>query len=496
MLTKIKNSIEKNSRFLLDYLQFKKFLENQKLEKKVKNKDDAKICITVLPWMGTAVPWYAITLAFMLNKKGANIFILFDDLPFGDDELFHKIQSKFILKTLKQLQIKWVKLSDYSGSKSDMSQIKYLSQLNSLHYTRGETNYDVRYAYEARIQKQLNFIYSKVDNFYKSEVPSQIILPGGIWGSSGIFSILSKKYNSQLTTYDSGESILLLSIFGVAAQLKDIPFSFNEILKNSEEKKFAIEKGQEQLQKRRDGRDMYNHFADNSNTVEIENEYYLMLLNSVWDSAALGLHTVYESMIEWILDSIEWVLNNTKKTIIIRQHPAERVEAINNTDSYEKEIENIFGTNKRIVFIEAKNDINTYDLIENSFCVLGFSSTSIVESVVLGKPSIIVSSVYYAILGIVYNANSKEEYYNYLDKASKNELEMTREMKDRACVSNYITQSCNWYKTEFTPNRNDFLKWSKRSLEELEKGYLPVQAIVDNLTVSLLQHQRNFNASK
>lgn len=494
MLKKIKNSIGKNGRFVLDYLKFSKFVDNQSA-KYLYDNNKKSICIVVLPWMGTAVPWYAITLAFVLNKKGANIFILFDDLPFGDDELFHKIQSKLILKTLKRLEIKWVKLSDYSGSESDTTQVEYLSQLNSLHFTRGETNLELRHSYETRIQKQLNVIYPKVDNFYKSEVPSQIILPGGIWGSSGIFSLFAKKYKSQLTTYDCGESILLLSIFGVAAQLKDIPYSFDEILKNQEEKKFAIEKGQEQLQKRRDGRDMYNHFSNNSNVLGIENDYYLMLLNSVWDSAALGLHTVYESMIDWILDTIEWVLNNSEKTIVIRQHPAERVDYINNTDSYENKIHDRFGTNKRIIFIEAKNDINTYDLIENSSCVLGFSSTSIVESVALGKPAIIVSSTYYANLGIVYNADSKEEYYTYLDKASKNELKVTQEMTDRACVSNYITQSCNWYKTEFTPNNADFLKWSKLSLDEIEKDYLPLQAILENIPVSLLQHKGNLNVS-
>lgn len=492
MLIKIKNSIGKNGRFALDYLIFSKFVKDQSV-KCLYDNNKKSICIVVCPWMGTSVPWYAIALAFMLNKKGLNIFILFDDLPFGDDEIFHKIQSKLILKTLKRLEIKWVKLSNYSGSESNMTQIEYLSQLNSLHYTRGETNYELRQSYEKKIQRQLNQIYPKVDNFYKSEVPSQIILPGGIWGSSGVLSLFANQYNSQLTTYDSGESILILSIFGVAAQLKDIPYSFDEILKNQEEKKFAIEKGQEQLQKRRDGRDMYTHFSNNSNVLGIENDYYLMLLNSVWDSAALGLHTVYESMIDWILDTIEWVLMNTEKTIIIRQHPAERVDYINNTDSYENKMHNRFGTNKRIVFIEAKNDINTYDLIENSFCVLGFSSTSVVESVALGKPAIIVSSTYYANLGIVYNANSKEEYYSYLDKASKNELEVTQEMKDRACVSNYITQSCNWYKTEFTPNRNNFLKWSAKSLDELEKEYLPLQAILEKVPVSLLQHKENKN---
>lgn len=496
MIKKIKNTIGKNSRFFLDYLRFKKFLEKEKIEFN-NSVDENRICILALPWMGTAVPWYAITLALALNKRGKNIFILLDDVPFGDDEFFHKIQSSLILKVLKKIKIEYKVLSSYNSSKNiDKDLINKLAKLNSLHYTRGETDFEKRTQYEEVISQQLSNIYSKQEEFFSKESFHQIVLPGGIWGESGISSFLAKKNDVQLTTYDSGESTLLLSIFGVAAQLKDIPYSFNKLLENENEKNFAIKMGQVQLEKRRTGKDMYNHFSTDNNLNKIPNEYYLLLLNSVWDSAALGLHTVYESMIDWILDSISWVIENTDKTIVIRQHPAERVAIINNTDSYEKKIFDKFGVTERIIFIEAKNDVNTYDLIENSSCVLGFSSTSIVESVALGKPAIIVSSTYYANFGIVYNSNNKEEYYDYLQKASKNELNVTQEMKDKAYISNYITQSCNWYKTMFTPNPYDFRKWNKDNFTNITENDLAIEAIVKNIPVSLLQHERSFNAKK
>ena len=287
-----------------------------------------------------------------------------------------------------------------------------------------------------------------------------------------------------------------MSIFGIAAHAKDIPHSFERVINNYEEKKFAIIKGLEQLEKRRRGDDIWSHFMGASNTKDFGNDYYLMLLNSVWDTAALGLHTVYDSMVDWMFDSIEWVLNNTDKTIVIRQHPAERAKNIDSTDSYKEIIKDRLGGNKRIIFIEAKDDINTYDLIENSLCVLGFSSTSIVESVMLNKPAIIVSNTYYSDLGIVYKASDKEEYYMNLLKSSKNQLKITQEMNDRACISNYITQSCNFYKTDFTPVRKNFLSWSNRTLEELEKDYLPLKAILKNTPLSILQHERIFNDNK
>jgi len=484
--------------FITDFFKYKRFIKNQNIYSQLTKKNDESICIAVVPWLGSCIPWYAITIALLLNRKGKNIFLLFIDLPFGDDELFHRVQSNLIFRVLNKLPIKLIKLSDYPDQDVRSNEISQLSKLNSLHYTHGETNHKLRQIYESTVEKQLEPIYSKLESFFKEENFNQIILPGGVWGPSSIVALFAEKNSIQLTTYDSDVGELLMSNFGIAAQLKDIPYSFKRLLNNSQEKSFAVQKGLDQIHNRRFGKDSgsSSHFIKATDIAEYDNNYYLMLLNSVWDTAALGLHTVYETMMEWILDSIDWVLKNTNRTIIIRQHPAERSKHIDNTDAYDKKIKARFGDNKRIKFIKASENVNTYDLIEKSFCVLGFSSTIVVESVALGKPAVIVSSAYFDKFGIVYNASSKKEYYMYLKKALENELIVTQEMKDRACVSNYITQSCNWYKTEFTPVRNNYLKWSKLSLEELEKDYLPLQAILKNVPLSIIQHERFLNDIK
>jgi capsule polysaccharide modification protein KpsS len=325
----------------------------------------------------------------------------------------------------------------------------------------------------------------------------KILIPGGFYGSSYIGVTISKSRSIQVITYDADENYMLFSIDGIAAHLSDFSISFNNIFAKDEDRIFAMEKGMNKILERMQNKDeMYKLFNKNviCNIELLNDGYYLMLLNSVWDATTLGMHTVYDRMVDWIIDTIRWILEHTNKTIVIRQHPAERNKLAKSNDDYEQIIQNIFGNEVRIVLVAPEDDVNTYALIKKSSTVVGFCSTSVVESVALGKPAIIVSSTYYANLGIVYNANSKEEYYSYLYKSSKNELEVTQEMKDRACVCNYITQSCNWYKTEFTPNRNNFLKWSKRSLEELEKDYLPLQAILENNPVSLLKHKENYFA--
>jgi hypothetical protein len=491
----VKSRIAKNLRFIKDGIRFSRFIKKNTLKESNAITSQEKVFVVVQPWIGTAVPWFAISNAMLLKSRGIPVELLFDDFYFSDDEVFFKLQSKIIEVNLKRINgISYKKLSDYmpkGTSNRDHNLVNKLSKLNSIHKTRGELGDVERTSYETSIKSQLHEIYRCYDAFIDRENVRRILVPGGIWGGSGVISSLSELYSIQCMTYDGGEGLLLLSLSGIAAQLKDIPTTFNAIIDSTEDRDFAIQAGRLQLEKRRAGNDFYDHFKLGSGSSEINNDYYLVLLNSVWDSAALGLHLVYESMVDWIFDSIRWVLENTGKTIVIRQHPAERVEQINNTDSYGQLIKDKYANNARVVFIDAKDDVNSYDLIEKACCVLGFSSTSIVESVALGKPAIIVSKTYYADLGIAFKTTNKGQYYNYLQQADNKALRVTAEMIQRAFICNYISQATNWIKTDFTPNRNDFKKWSRKSFKELSENNTFIEAVSTNSPSSLIIHRKN-----
>lgn len=93
--------------------------------------------------------------------------------------------------------------------------------------------------------------------------------------------------------------------------------------------------------------------------------------------------------------------------------------------------------------------------------------------------------------------NNVEKRNAKLQKASRNEFKVTQVMKEKFCISNYITTSCNWYKIDFTPNLYDFRKWNKDNFANITENDLAIEAIiVKNIQVSLLQHDRNFNVGK
>jgi len=489
------------TRFYRDFLCYKKFLSEIFPRDSLVSIGEKKIHIVISPWMGTAVPWYSITIGLLLSKKNYNVRFILDDLPFGQSVSFFVFQKRLIGMILYRINlnfgIKWSALSDYPSEDIPINDdlVNKIGQLNSIHFTKGELNREKRAAYEEKIKPQL----VDAQKLYKAcidvESPKKFLLPGGIWGNSGILMQLCKESDIEVATYDSGDELVLFSHNGVASQLNDIPSVFHKIWSNKEERNFARDSGKDFLINRMNGLDgEFSFFNENSLTIS-EDGFYLMLLNSVWDSAALGLHTVYTSYFEWVISSINWVLDNTTSKIVIRKHPAERLPSLDNTDNYLYRIENLYKNTSRVIFIDSSQDISSYQLIKRAKCVLGFSSTAIVEAVALGVPSIITSSAYYADLGVAYTAYSEAQYHHYLREAANKRLYVSDEMQTRACVINHITQRCNWVKTKFTPQPQNFQVWVRyKSIEPLESD-LVMQALVENTPTSYLKHKLFFTTA-
>jgi hypothetical protein len=487
-----------NTIFYRDFLSYKKFLSNLFPKKFITLSNEKEIHIVVAPWMGTAVPWYSITIGLLLSKNNYNVKFVLDDLPFGQSTIFFDFQKRLIRMILKRVSVKlgleWTILSSYSikNIPLNLELVNKVAELNSIHFTKGELNKEKRIAYQERIKPQL----SKAQQHYKAYIdnksPSKFLLPGGIWGNSGILLQLCNENNIKAATYDSGDELVLFCHNGVASQLKDIPSVFNKIWSVELERDFAKKSGQQYLINRMQGLDGGFSFFNQNSVAISDSDFYLLLLNSVWDSAALGLHTVYTSYFDWVINSINWVLDHTTSKIVIRKHPAERIASLDNTDNYKLRIAELYEENPRVIFIDSSEDISSYELIKRSKCVLGFSSTAIVESVAFGIPSIIVSSAYYANLGVSYSACNNEQYYNYLFAASENRLDVSEEMKEKAYVINHITQRCNWVKTQFTPQPKNYQTWVKYNSIEPFESDLVIQSIIQDIPTSYLKHKIYF----
>jgi hypothetical protein len=257
-----------------------------------------------------------------------------------------------------------------------------------------------------------------------------------------------------------------------------------------EERALVFKFAQEEIGKRRAGTDK---FSSQVKGASVKRPEYaggvLIALNSPWDSAALGLHAVFDTTQEWIVETVRYLLKNTDAPVLIRQHPVERLPIARSADDTRVLLQQHFGQDSRLHFIAAEDPVNSYDLMEQVKAVVVYTSTIGVEAAAHGKLVITESTSYYAALGFVFNASSTEDYYSLLGDAVAGRLEITSKMREGALTCYYITQCCNWMQTSFTVQ--DFPSWSRRSVVELSLDrsvQTVLRAIETDTPIAYLNH--------
>jgi hypothetical protein len=321
-----------------------------------------------------------------------------------------------------------------------------------------------------------------------------IFVPGGVWGSSGIWVEHARAAGVRVASYDSGGyGNLLLAVNGIACQLQDIPRAFS-LLKthaaSAEERAFIVESTLAEIGRRRSGVDKFG--SQMRDTLASDGRFagaVLVALNSSWDSAALGLHEVFESNTQWIVETTKYLLENTPAPVVVRQHPVERLDIARTSDDYRSLLTGHFGNHPRLHFIAADEPVNSYDLLEQVAAVVVHTSTIGTEAAAYGKAVVTASDSYYSDLGFVRKATSLAQYRQYLSDAVSGRCVVTPAMRNDALYCYYLTQCCNWVFTPFTPM--DFVEWSRHPVGQLgehESVRAIIQALEQNVPVAFLNH--------
>lgn len=464
--------------------------------------------VLITPWLGTAVPWYSIVVGLLLAGRGSEVVFIFDDLPFGA----HPYRSAFIRAcirvVLRKVRARYVilVLSDFKSAKTesdrqDEAMIGRLASLNAVHALRGEILSDGRAEYIAHVREQLWVADAAIQKLLSYQGCEAILIPGGIYGTTGLWLDRARRSGARVASYDAGGfGTVLLAADGIAAQLQDVPRAFRWIkaeVSSPSEDAFVLECARVELEKRRQGKDTFvsQKAATSAGPLDTYRGAILLALNSSWDQAALGLHTVFGTNTNWILETVQWVVNHTDATIVVRQHPSERLEFASTTDDYGRLLQSHFGDQKRVLFIAADDAINTYELLTVVSTVIAYTSTVGVEAAALGKRVITPSSNYYSGLGFVWGAASRSEYFELINRSLSGELQLTSEMRNDAAYCYYVAQICNWIFSPFSPE--SYPLWSKESITSLSANStvrVLISALQENVPAALINHRNSIAA--
>ncbi len=148
--------------------------------------------------------------------------------------------------------------------------------------------------------------------------------------------------------------------------------------------------------------------------VEDGRRFVLVCTNVPYDAGYAILLGLFPSMREWLLATVQYLLDNTDIHVVVRAHPGEAAH-YGGKERSEDILADVLG-HERLTVISGQETANTYNLIEKCHFGVVFSSTTGVEMAMLGKTALIGATVYYGRRGFTVDSENQEAYFKHLSR--------------------------------------------------------------------------------
>lgn len=444
---------------------------------KPKKKQIGIVCIAM---MIQADAWYPMLQALLLCYNGYDTTLIIDNLKSYDDIMYFdgiqeitEIYTDYVVEKLKQkcpiLKVKDVRCEGKEVlDDADEKHIEYYSNqvLRWLDSRKDEVflpNDSRRNEISCDIlRKNLKVIKA----FFEKNHYDAICLLTGLHRHRNLYTYECQKRGIRVSTYDSEPSdISFYNAYGVVSHAVDI----NELIKNEwftkDEKDCIVALAKEHFKQRRFAtheNGIYS-FQRVSNQNNIEKKYDVIIpLNIAWDAAALARDNIFTDYIEWLNETIAFLMQNTDVSVMIREHPAQFYYKEYNYKEI-KNVLNIHGYEDRIYLCKAEEKINTYQYIEMAKLVLPYTSTIGLEAIFMGKPIILHTNCYYDNMIFSQKATNKQDYFDKIAKVLRNGYEITERQKEEAYLTYYLQMNA-YISTDVTECN---IRWAERELVEI-----------------------------
>jgi hypothetical protein len=435
--------------------------------------------VLITPWLSTAVPLLLLECVRYLSAAGRHCVLIVDgtNLTQNAEEPKH-LQWLDELIQLGFSDFEVVRVSNSTNKKEetkeafsdeDLAAASRLLRENAIWRARGENDAELVASNRFSNAKAVAAHLGLVSDVLMAARLDQLVLPGGIFGLSGLYLHSARKAGVPFATFDGTNQILRLCQNGVAAHLEDIPAAFlllREVVSPVELEQAAAGAFSE-LDDRVNARD-FRQFQLVSAQGNVSCHYDIVVpLNIRWDSAALGRQRAFASVEAWLRALLSWVAARPKVTICLRQHPRERLAFAKSRDDLAPLLAEFSGLGDRLRYVQADEEISSYDLLRQAIVVLPHTSTVGIEAAMLGKAVVLSTTCYYENLGFCLSARDSQEYFDLLAAALEDKAQPTYEARQWAAFAYHLTQNCAYVRTCFTAVPDDFRLWNAMSPEEL-----------------------------
>ncbi len=431
-----------------------------------------KVGVVVTPWQSTQVPLLSLEIAALLHRENYRVTLVFDptDLVGNASDPQHVRALHTILRRLRpHWQI--IRPEKLRGpvSPEDQARAALLFEWNAISRMRGEENWPAFAAQHPQGREKIARHLGTVEALLRREAFSWLLIPGGIYGVSGVYTTVARRLGMDYSTFDSGVGLLRLGQQAIASHLEDIPRAFALVAAQltTADRERILAAAREEVQVRAEARHQ-RQFQPCAQADAASPTYDLVVpLNIRWDSAALGRQKFFPSITDWLLALADWVQSQPGVSLCIRQHPRERFAGLRSADSFQQVRERLQSLGQRGRFVDAEEPLNTYELFRQAKVVLPHTSTVGIEAAFVGLPVILAARCYYEDFSFVQRVESAADYFAAIARALRGELQPTAAQREEAGLVYFLTQRCTLLQTPFTPIESDFATWSQLPPEQL-----------------------------
>ena len=174
------------------------------------------------------------------------------------------------------------------------------------------------------------------------------------------------------------------------------------------------------------------HIITKKNKIDNNKKFVLLLTNVIWDARLHYESNAFNSMIDWIIKTIEFYKKNKSIQLVIRIHPAEITGDVPSRQKVEQEI---FAKYEKlpenIIIIKPEDPSSTYTLIEKSSAVLIYNTKTGIEASAMGKKVVVAGEAWVRNKTFSIDVINENDYFKILKKIDLNN-DLDQKMKELA----------------------------------------------------------------
>jgi hypothetical protein len=206
--------------------------------------------------------------------------------------------------------------------------------------------------------------------------------------------------------------------------------------------------------------------------------------NITWDMAVLNREIVFESMFDWLRETIAYYIKHPEAQLVVRIHPAEVRRHFPELPAH-------------IKIVESASPISSYTLIAMAEKTLVYTSTLGLEAALQGKEVVVSARTHYRGKGFTIDPISREEYFRALVAGAGQEADTIRERARRYAYALFFDAHIPF--KSVSEKSLGALDFNLRSLPELWSDDFPEAGFFGNFPFAgakgLLSH-KEFKISK